>query len=298
MSALLPNPPHCLATSPEQRLRVLSFNILAPQFIFDPVTNERYLDHYPTSCNIEKRSRSIARTIKAVNADFVLLQEVQDFDFSSLSQDNHVVHGRHRTGYWLGSSPHGNAILFRKSFTLLSTQSTLLSPDGNMALLVRARISEQRVVVAVCVHLEDACGLEPGSKEATNQVLQMQTLAAWLPTVCSFEGDSVCLLGGDFNSPPQCHPLLVDQGFVTPMTEWKQKTVFDAACDDLPIDLVYVKPLHSIVSVIAHEHAAPSDPRLPLHEQLSHTLDTYGSDHLPVWVDFSLQCGYEFSHAA
>jgi endonuclease/exonuclease/phosphatase family metal-dependent hydrolase len=258
-------------------LRVLSFNILAPQFVYDPVTGERYVENYPIHCNLHRRSRTLVRTLRDVDADVILLQEVQDIDLDGLTDTYHVVHARHRAGYWGGVAPHGNAVLIRRSFDVCATHQRTLSPDGNGAVLVRCRrVCDGCTFVVACVHLEDE---DDALRDA-----QMQTLVAWLPTVCDVD-DALCIVGGDWNSPPTSHSALVAHGFATPMCDWTHKTSFDAPYADVPVDAIYTKPLQRAVSVVAHGHGAVESPHASLGVQLSCILDAYGSDHLPVWVD-------------
>lgn len=280
------------------KLRVLSLNMLAPCFTTDPDTNELW-DYLvmPIKIDLTRRASTLAKVIRRSAADIVLCQEVEAFDFTAFEGDYHVLHARHRAGYWSSVEEHGVAILIRKKATLLSSTAVELSSDGNTALIARFEI-EGRAVVVGCLHLECTDDmrdmLDANSEGARLRAEQIRSLVAELKSVCQHD-DTLCIIGGDFNAPAVTFPDLLGLGFQSPMLTWAQRTYFDgsvAVCDHPHhcIDMIGIMNtalgLQSKgVSIRLQPDVLPRPPRgLSAEELLKECVNLYGTDHLPVMV--------------
>ena len=259
-------------------VRVLVFNVLAPQF----VEGEYYDGVLPSL--LKGRSHRIFSTIRRADADVVMLQEVQDLALEAqFGGEYHVFLSRHRNNYWEGSSPHGNAVLVRRSLGDARAREVLLSKDGNTALAVELLGG----AVFVCVHCE--CDEDPRAvlREETKEAkLRREQVRAAEERERGGEGPLV--VGGDFNAPRSTFGEAME-GMET--AEERGRTEHDPENEEMyesAVDFVATRRCRERPRAEACFEMPGREKTF--REKLEFLLERYGSDHLPVVATVFLPC--------
>ncbi len=266
-------------------LKVLTFNVLAPQFV-------AMAPEYYVGAETGKRARRIREIIRL--GDVMCVQEVEDLATEALEDEFAVVIAHHKAGYWEAPRLHGNAILLRRSACdFISSESVELSPDGNTALIARFKHrATGRSVLAASLHLE--CDedvtrvMELDSAEATLRREQLGALERAL-AAARHSADELVIVAGDFNAPASTFPQFFCS-FVDVTRELDHRTEFDSNAElyNDPVDLISYRGEN--VSAQLHRFEPPA-PELSVGEKLTFLLERYGSDHMPVMALFHINGG-------
>jgi endonuclease/exonuclease/phosphatase family metal-dependent hydrolase len=262
-------------------LEVLSFNVLAPQFIAG--VNSAY-DEYYQGQDVSRRSKRIAAVIR--KGDVTFLEEVEDLDLKQFEEEYVVLTALHRSGYWEAPRPHGNALLLRRSRChLLSSESVELTDDGNTGLVVRMRCATQDVILA-CVHLECDADVANVMRLDTAEALQRRAQLEALEQAVARQrvtGNELVIVAGDFNAPFSTFGDFASR-HVDVTRDLGHRTEFDSNGHvyNAPVDLItYARQGGERVRTELHRFPAPG-AALSQSEKVAFLLEKYGSDHMPV----------------
>ena len=243
--------------SMKNSLKILSWNILADEFI-----KKRYYPMIPPDIllNRKKRQTQIIVTLKQMDTDILLLQEVMPSEFNALSTTFHKTHHllRGKNIKWQDKQSYSsNVILLRKSSFALPLQLIPLK----FGLGVQC-VYHKRPLLIFNIHLDDI-----------SQPTRMKQLSELLPYMQEHEQ---IIVGGDFNEnyQPQSelYKLLKTNG----------------------LKVLNHKPTYFIERKMCIDNILMKG--LTLKHTTAHVLDdfdgdrikqfiTYGSDHLPVVIN-------------
>jgi endonuclease/exonuclease/phosphatase family metal-dependent hydrolase len=199
-----------IETPSSNKIRVLSFNILAPCWA-DP-------SYYPASTapllNRLTRRKTIIDLLKSYqnSVDVFALQEVAQSEFNCLKEALKMTHigfqANHASSYWSNWitpanpwEPNGNAIFVNKSlFTTISFEDFASSGSGNHSALFTATIKNSggKMIRAASVHLD--------SDYPYNRKNELgAVLAKWLP-----KSNNLDIILGDFNTETDATNIQTD----------------------------------------------------------------------------------------
>lgn len=255
--------------SESQRLRVLTWNILAPPFVS--------CADYNLSCdifNIETRRPIIHKHLLTIDADVCLLQEVSRPEFNHLRNNTTIgqkyecLFVPHRINHWasgnyMNKQRNGNAILLSKSkFLILQSCNVRLSDNGNIAPLVWALYRPYHLEMMISsFHLDDL--------RKDLRLKQLRTLVQAMTDKSGGSTTMPLLLGGDTNEETQfLHKHMRHLGFhksASKPTYFEERT--------MSIDFIYSRGLEPTKTEV--EKSSQQD-----------IVRTFGSDHMPVICTF------------
>jgi len=235
-------------------MKIISWNILADEFI-----KKRYYPMIPPEILLKRQQRQtqILLTLKHLDMDVLLLQEVMRGEYNQLAQafqkTHHLLRGKNIK--WQDKQSHsGNVIFLRKSLFSLPVIIPL-----EFGLGVQCTY-QKRPLLIYNVHLDDV-----------SHQLRMKQMAE-LPMT------GPLIIGGDFNENYQVHhPTELYQRLKKAgLKIGNQKPTYYIE-RKMCIDNILVKGL-----VLKHTSAVvPDDFQGDVVKQFM----TYGSDHLPVVIN-------------
>ena len=235
-------------------IKILSWNILADEFI-----KQRYYPMIPAEIlvNRHERQRQIISTLKQLDMDVLLLQEVMQGEYNRLAQTFERTHHllRSKNIKWQGKPSYsGNVILLRKS---LFTLPAIMPLDFGLGVQCTY---QKRPLYIFNVHLDDI-----------SHATRMKQFAE-LPIA------SPVIIGGDFNEnyqaqrPSELYQHIKKAGLKI-VNHKPTYSIERKMC----IDNILVKGL-----TLKHQSAyVPDDFQGDVVRQFI----TYGSDHLPVVIN-------------
>ena len=254
--------------SMKNSLKILSWNILADEFI-----KKRYYPMIPPDVllNRKKRQTQIISTLKHMDTDVLLLQEVMPSEFNALSatfqKTHHLLRGKNIK--WQDKQSYsGNAILLRKSCFALPVKLIPL----NFGLGVQC-VYKQRPLLIFNIHLDDI-----------SQPTRMKQLSELLPYLHEEhkheqkhkQQQQQIIIGGDFNENYQPHSELYKLLKTNGLKVFNHKPTYFIE-RKMCIDNILIKGL-----TLKHNTAHVLDD---FHGDRVKQFITYGSDHLPVVIN-------------
>jgi len=245
------------------RLKVLSFNILAEQFIDYSDLSADYPGIPIRELKEDNRLPKIFNFLKQADADVMLLQEVNNKVYKLLRdsfEKKYTIYAlaRHKTQEALQKgNTYGNLIMVRDGIFAKGKQTVYNVPILGTAFAILETSVEKSKVLIVNIHLDS----DPGESKRRREIkVLMELLKPKLST-------HTIILSGDFNtSNANTHKKFN-----------KLRSVVSTAkgtylADDPMIDWIYVS--NAIIlsgNVLKPARASPVTP-----------LKKYGSDHYPV----------------
>jgi len=246
-------------------MRVVTWNILACSWL----DSTSYPSIPTRDLSAVIRYQRVLATLRQLQGDIVLLQEVDTQILNLLTDDYQIYYTPHSSGLWKDwrvtnndpschSAQTGNAILVHPDYTITSSRSIQLSADGN-----------HTPIVQVQGYYFSSVHLEPN--DSPTQLQQIQTLLDILP-------EKGVIIGGDFNTTPSfaVHRYLNQYGF-------HRLTTLEAThpfLDDTPpftLDHIYVSS--DLEGCCAKILTQPT---------VTETMLRTGSDHFPVSIQLNL----------
>ncbi len=250
------------ATGRQTKIKILSFNILAEQFID---YNDLSADYYGISSTVLREKNRLPKMmafLKAVNADILLLQEV---NFKVLKKIKNTLSNSYTiyplalhktTEALMPGNSYGNLIIVKKDIGTTGKQVVHRVPKiGTAFAFLEIKINGSKVLI-VNVHLNS----DP------EETIRRKEIAILLKLIKPYLGDTI-IMTGDFNtSDKKTHGNF--SAFQSAISEHKGTYLNDEPM----IDWIYVRNADLIKgSVLKPKRAGPETP-----------LKKYGSDHYPV----------------
>ncbi len=252
------------------RLKVLSFNILAEQFIDYKDLSVDYPGISPEILNETNRLPKMFAFLKSANADIMLLQEVNfrvlKLIKAEMSKDYLIYPlAIHRSEFepTAKGEAYGNLILIRNGIASVGTQTVhRVKKTGTAFAFVEVNISGNKTLI-VNIHLDS----DPGeTKRRAEIIVLMKLLEPYL-------SEHSIVISGDFNtSNVVTHKKFAK--FKPAIQEHRGTYLNDAPM----IDWIYVK------NVILYSGKVLK----PVRATSATPLKKYGSDHYPVFADIAL----------
>jgi endonuclease/exonuclease/phosphatase family metal-dependent hydrolase len=252
------------------KLKILSFNILAEQFIDYTDLSVDYPGISPEILNETNRLPKMFAFLKSLKADIMLLQEVNfrvlKLIKSELSSKYFIYPlAIHRSEYepTLKGEAYGNLILIRNGIASIGAQKVYRAKKtGNAFAFLEVNISGNKVLI-VNIHL-DADVKESKRREEVAVLLNLLT-----PYLDEFS----IIISGDFNtSNPTTHKKFTK---FKPAIQEQKGTYLN---DDPMIDWIYVKNVIRMGGKVLR----------PAKTSAATPLKKYGSDHYPIVADIAL----------
>jgi|SRR5579872_994275 len=258
------------------RLRILSYNILAPSY----AKPDRYPFTEAWLLAWESRRERLAARLAESDADVICLQEVETYVFAYL-RDRLEPAGYEGLYAQKGQRrPEGSATFYRQDrLPLLESRAfnyhdgAGVCDSGHLALVARFDLDGTPIAV-INTHVRwdepDACGTQHiGYREVTELLRE-----------CQGEGFAASVICGDFNAEPDKDfiRLLVAAGYIDCFAAAPQPTA-NSECKAKRIDYIF------------HTAAFASEPA-PLPEIDDETplpSETEPSDHLPIRAALTLR---------
>jgi endonuclease/exonuclease/phosphatase family metal-dependent hydrolase len=253
-------------------MKVLSFNILAEQFINYEDLSLDYKGIHPKTLSLKTRLPKIINVLLKSNADIIFLQEVNPLMHALLK---YYMHEYRVLPLARNASPearqkgnaYGNVTLLRKNvFTNVVVRRLVAPMSGNVFGITECR-AKKRKFILVNVHLDASEADIVRKAEARYILLYLK----------NFYKTHVMVLAGDFNT----NRLGVHRYF-SAFRPAVKKHIGTYLADKPMIDWIYV------YGAIPHNGYVAR----PKKEKVRHGPDTplkkYGSDHYPVVCDLIL----------
>lgn len=243
-------------------LTVLSFNILAEQFID---YSDLSADYPGIKINDLKEENRLPKTItflKKINADIMMLQEINAKTLKLIREefDTYVIYplARHQTEEAKQKgNMYGNLIMIKKGIASKGSYQTYTVPVlGSAFAILNTKINDKNVLL-VNIHLD-------ADPTETKRKLEIEVLLALLKPHLNTHS---ILISGDFNtSNANTHKKFKD---FTSVIDKHKGTYLN---DDPMIDWIYVRNITiNSGKIFKPAKASASTP-----------LKKYGSDHYPV----------------
>ena len=241
-------------------LKITTWNVLAPYYI-------KCADYRHVPCeelNIRVRRPKIVNTLKQLDSDIFLLQEVTCQEFKHLTKefanDYRLAIVVHHKNQWRMKDRqlqrNGNAIMVKRSFGHIANLHKIkISLPGNYALLATVVKGDQLFYVC-SLHLDDV-----SHQLRCYQVHQLLDFFKSLPN------SSKLIVGGDMNEQTKDIVNLF-KSHEFQVSHAKTPTYFDENTA-LAIDYIFAKNLKVSKTLISKTNA-------------EHVIEKFGSDHVPV----------------
>lgn len=252
------------------KLKIISFNILAEQFIDYKDTSVDYPDVPIEALHEKNRLPKIFAFLKEINPDVMLLQEVnhktQKMLYVNLSR-SHIIFplALHHTAEALEKgNAYGNTIIVRKGLFKQLKHRIYRVPILGTAFAVLYGEFKHKPFVFVNVHLD------ADEKFEKKRRIEIETLMSLLRHMMDTH---VILVSGDFNtSNEKTHAKF---RHLRPVVENPRGTYL---ADDPMIDWIYVKNAEVLEGRIMK----------PARVANQTVLKKYGSDHWPIFAEIKI----------
>lgn len=270
-------------------LKIMTWNILADIWL-----DEKEYKNVPLAfLNKNYRYKRNKYIINLVNADIILLQEVQHDIYERLKRDYEnqyfISWHPHEIKHWADElAPNkklisnGNLTLIRKNLLKNSniplqgwqSQNLKLCSNGNMAGIVILTLPNQKIVIAN-IHLELNDSVRIHESERLVQFLEKYK-------------DALVIIGGDFNSNinDRVHNIYYSQNFnnlvLDSLSKRPDAITSTYYCQGEMVDHIYINS-----SNLKNKDGYVFDSLINKYENNkkiceTHLLQVYGSDHFPV----------------
>jgi endonuclease/exonuclease/phosphatase family metal-dependent hydrolase len=242
--------PTLMADAPQDRLRVLCYNI-----------------HHGEGTDQRVDLERLAEVISAVEPDLVALQEVDDrtqrtggVDQTAKLAELTGLHGRFARQIDFEGGHYGQAFLSRFPLSEVTIHWLPGVPERErrIAASVSVRLPDRQPLTFISTHLHHA-----------NGEFRKQQAAALNGTFG--ESDEIAILVGDLNATPESEPLSILSRKWTSATAGQTRLTFPAGTPERQLDYVLYRPANRL-NVVKSE--VPDEP--------------VASDHRPLLVEFEL----------
>lgn len=255
------------------RIKVISFNVLADEFINFPDPSDYYAGVDPADLKSAARLPKIFRKIKELSPDVAMLQEMtkkisKEF-IAAFKEYQFFPIAWHQTEE-AKQYPYGNQIMVRRSILTSARASTAyLHHFGGAVGLLDVRLIDGQDIMFINIHFD--------SEKHKNRLGESTAVAQ---LVEKYFTTHAIILGGDFNTD---HAAIHKK--FEPLISAVQKPTGTYLCESPMIDYLYVGGRGATVIDGFVDKRVCSKKKLCRQQ----TIVRYGSDHYPVVAYISVE---------